>query len=153
MTKEKELKKRSLKKIEQHIKNYNQYKIGIRNMQLQLDNIMPNITVKYELREGNAGAFLIKSDTERVAIDRIESKRAIDLYEQLEKYRLIIDCIDISIDGLEENEKEFVKQRYFLKNSSIKVAEILGYGESTIFLIRTKILEKLEHSLGWLPEV
>lgn len=145
--------KASHKKIEQHLKNYHQYKIGIKNIQLQLDNIMPNITVNYELREGSVGTFVINSSTEKCAIDRIESKRAIDLNEQIEKYNLIINCIDAAIDSLLEDEKQFVEYKYFFNYSSGKLAMTMGYGESTIFVIRNRILEKFMHTLRFLPDL
>ncbi|WP_306010497.1 sigma-70 family RNA polymerase sigma factor [Bacillus sp. MMSF_3328] len=139
--------KRRQRKIESHLKNYHQYKIGIKNLKLQLDSIMPNITVSFDVLEGSVGTFVIKSPTEKYAIDRIESKRALDLYEQMEQYQLIVDCIDSAIEGLEEEEQKFVEYRYFSNFSARKMAMMLGYGESTIFHIRNKILDKLAHSL------
>lgn len=145
--------KKRQRKIEHHLKNYQQYKIGIKNLKLQLDSIMPNMTVSYEVREGSVGTFSIKSSTEKYAIDRIESKRALDLHEQMEQYQLIVDCIDSAIEGLEEEEQKFVDYRYFSNFSARKMAMMLGYGESTIFHIRNKILDKLVHSLRAIADI
>jgi RNA polymerase sigma factor (sigma-70 family) len=143
-------KKRKITSIETHLKNYQQYKIGIRNLKLQIDTIMPSMTATYELREGSTGTFIIKSDTEDYAIDRIESKRAIMLYEEMKTNQLIIDCIDAAIEGLEEDEQNFVNCRYIYGMSARKTAENLGYSESSVFVMRTKVMDKLIHSLGGL---
>jgi len=148
--KEKKSERHRLKTIENHLRHYHQYKIGIRNLKLQLDNIMPRITATYEVKEGSRGTFAIKSDTETYAIDRIESKRALDLHEQMEKYRLLVDCIDAAMEGLNDEEKKFVEYRYFCNYTISKMAMTMGYGESTIFCFRNRVLDKLSHSLSGL---
>ncbi|MEH7114544.1 sigma-70 family RNA polymerase sigma factor [Neobacillus niacini] len=153
MSKENNEAKRLQRKIEKHLKNYHQYKIGIKNLRLQLDSIMPNITVAYEVRDGSVGTFIINSSTEKYAIDRIESKRALDLNEKMEQYQLIVDCIDSALLGLDEEERKFVESRYFSNFSAKKMAVMLGYGESTIFHKRLSILEKLQHSLRGIADL
>lgn len=145
--------KQKRRKIENHLKSYQQYKIGIKNLKLQLDTIMPNITVSYEVREGSVGAFMIQSETEKYAIDRIESKRALDLHEQMKLYELLVNCIDAAIEKLDDDEKKFVECRYFSNFTMRKISIQLGYGESTLFNIRTRVLDKLTYSLGNLPDV
>ena len=145
--------KRRQRKIEHHLRHYHQYKIGIKNLKLQLDSIMPNMTVSYEVREGSVGTFTIKSPTEKYAIDRIESKRALDLHEEMEKYQLIVDCIDSALEGLDEDEQKFVEFRYFNNYSAPKMTMMLGMGESTIYNKRLSVLGKLIHSLRGLPEI
>src|SRR4051794_29197789 len=92
--------------IENHLRHYPNYKVGIRNCQKQLDYLLPNITARYEYIEGST--FWIGNDTERVAIDRVESKRALDLHEEIERFLLIVTTIDNAIDGLKQQEKQFV---------------------------------------------
>jgi DNA-directed RNA polymerase specialized sigma subunit len=139
-----------IRKIEEHLKKYHQYKISINNIQLQIDSIMPQMTATYELREGGAGAFVIKSDTENFAIDRIESTRALMLHEELRRYQLIIDCIDAAVDGLKEKEQEFVELRYFYGYNPKKVARAMGYSEANVFNIRNEVMAQLVHSLSGL---
>ncbi|WP_236018171.1 hypothetical protein [Alicyclobacillus suci] len=55
---------------------------------------MPSMTARYDLAEGSHGTFFISSSTEKYAIDRIESKRALDLHEQIAHYQMIVDSID-----------------------------------------------------------
>lgn len=139
--------KRRIEKIESHLRNYHQYKIGINNLKLQLDSLMPKMTASYELREGSSGSFVINSETEQYAIDRIESKRALDLHEQIEQYQLIITCIDAALKGLDEEERKFVECRYINRYSVQKIVSTLGYSESTVFNMRKRIMEQLLYSL------
>ena len=69
----------------------------------------------------NAASYYIENDTEKVAIDRITSKKALDLLEQIEQYKLIITSIDNALSELDEKEKLFVKSRYF---DSMKMYEV-----------------------------
>lgn len=109
---------------------------------------MPKMTASYELREGSNGSFVIHSSTEEYAIDRIESKRALDIHEQIETYKIIVSCIDNALNGLDQEEKKFVECRYFSGYTISKMAITLGYGESTVFKIRNRIMDKLVHSLN-----
>ncbi|PFP29379.1 hypothetical protein COJ96_10770 [Bacillus sp. AFS073361] len=139
--------KRRIEKIENHLRKYHHYKIGINNLKMQLDSLMPKMTASYELREGSSGSFIINSETEQFAIDRIESKRALDLHELIERYQLIINCVDAALEGLDDEELEYVECRYLSGYSVQKTALRMGYGESNVFKIRTRVMEKLQHSL------
>lgn len=145
--------KHKIQKIESHLRNYHQYKIGVNNLELQLDSIMPKMTASYEVREGSNGSFTINSSTEKYAIDRIESKRALDIHEQIEMYKLIVECIDNAMKGLDKEERKFVECRYFSHYTIQKMAMTLGYGESTVFKIRNRIMGKLIHSLHGLVHI
>src|SRR5690606_6163329 len=105
--------KKVIRVIERHLRNYKTYKVAIKNLQKRLDYIMPNITASYELREGSTGTFNIRSSTEDAALDRLESARALFLHEQIKQYRLITESIDEAIEALGEQEKNFVVLRYF----------------------------------------
>lgn len=143
-------KAQKIRTIEKHLNHYHQYKIGIKNLQLQIDSIMPSMTVSYELREGSTGTFSIKSDVENYAIDRIEGRRALLLHEEMKQYQLYIDCIDAALEGLDEDELDFVITRYINGLSVKKTAETLGYAESSVFVKRQQVMDKLIHSLGGL---
>lgn len=136
-------KKKEIRAIEGHLRCYKSYKVGIRNLQKQIDYIMPSMTAKYDLAEGSHGTFVISSSTEKFAIDRIESKRALDLHEQIWQYQVIVDSIDEAIKSLTEEERSFVEARYFNQWSIKKTAEALGYSEKNIFVIRNRTMDKL----------
>lgn len=145
-------KKKQIKKIENHIKNYNMYKVGIKNLTNQLNYIMPNVTATYDVIGGGGSTFNISSSTENVAIDRIESKRALDLYEDIKRYELIIDSIDLALSELDELERKFIVIRYIQGMSIAKTSMELGYSQQHIFNIRKEVFEKLLISLRGILE-
>lgn len=147
MTKIKTKKLKSFKTIETHLRNYRNYQAGIKNLQNQLDYILPNITAKYEIMEGSVGSFVFKSTTEDFAIDRIEGKRALQLHEDIAIFQLIIDSIDVAIKELDPHEKEFVKLRYLQNWSYGKTALEMGYTERNLFFVRNNVRDKLLISL------
>src|SRR5690606_2615364 len=136
------------RQVETLLRHYKNYKTGIKNLKVQLDYIMPSLTANYEFREGSTGTFVIYSPTEKYAIDRIESKRALDLHEKIKKYELIVQCIDDSLKDLTEDERRFVEIRYFDNKSIRYAADVLGYSERSIFNLRRDVLDKLKISLS-----
>lgn len=138
---------KQIKKIEKYLRQYTTYKIGIKTLQKQLDYIMPNITATYELVEGTSGTFKITSSTEKYAIDRIESKRALMLHEDIAKYNLIIDSIDNAVSELDEIERKFVELRYINRKTIAQTSIELGYSEKHIFNLRQQVMDKLLISL------
>ena len=133
--------------IETHLRHYNTYKIGIENCKKQLDYILPSITSRFDYISGNS--FYIANNTERVAIDRIESKRALDLYEEIEQYNIICESIDRAFGELKPHEQDFVKMRYFDCQPIEKVTREMGYNEhKSVYRIRRHVLDKLLISLN-----
>ena len=145
--KNKNKKTSQIKKIEKFLRQYTTYKIGVMSLQKQLDYIMPNITATYELTEGSTGTFKITSSTEQYAIDRIESKRALMLHEDIAKYNLIIESIDNAVSELDEIERKFVELRYINRKTIAQTSMELGYSEKHIFNLRHQVMEKLLISL------
>lgn len=134
--------------IENFLNKYNTYKIGIKNCQQQLDYMLPSLTTRYE-SDGQTASYYIANNTERVALDRITSKKALDLLEEIEKYRLIIALIDNALSELDEKQKTFVQHRYFtgLKMYEVK-AKMNVSEEKTLYRIRRQVLDKFEISLS-----
>jgi hypothetical protein len=134
--------------IENYLSKYNTYKIGMKNCQKQLDYMMPSLTARYE-SDGSSASFFIANNTERVALDRLTSKRALDLIEEIEYSKLIIECIENALEDLDEQEKQFVEFRYF---KGFKVYEIkplmMISEEKTFYRIRRLTLDKLLISLN-----
>lgn len=117
------------------------------NLKKKLDFIMPNMTATYEVVENSKGTFRITSSTENFAIDRIESKRALLLHEDIEKYSMIIDSIDEAILELDTLERKFVEVRYINRKTITQTAQTLGYSEKHIFNLRNRVFDKLLISL------
>jgi len=134
--------------IENFLNKYNTYKIGIKNCQQQLDYMLPSLTTRYE-SDGMSASYYIANNTERVALDRITSKKALDLLEEIERYKLIIVLIDNAMTELDMKQKVFVQLRYFegLKMYEVK-AQMNVSEEKTLYRIRRQILNKFEISLS-----
>jgi DNA-directed RNA polymerase specialized sigma subunit len=136
--------------IENFLNKYNTYKVGIKNCQKQLDYMLPSLTTRYE-SDGMTASYFISNNTEQVALDRITSKKALDLLEEMEQYKLIITLIDNAIDELDEKQKIFVQLRYFagLKMYEVK-AKMNVSEEKTLYRIRRLVLDKFQISLSGL---
>jgi DNA-directed RNA polymerase specialized sigma subunit len=133
--------------IEAALRFYNTYLVGIKNCEQQLEYIMPSLVARYSTDSGES--FFIVNNTEKVALDRIESKRALDLKEEIERYKIITSSIDNALANLTEIERRFVILRYFECKPMAVVTEALGYTEEkSCYRIRRHILDKLLISLG-----
>ena len=141
--KKRDFKNEQFKKIARHLSNYHVYKAGIINLQNELDRIMPGITVSYEVMEGSIGTFTFKSKTEDYAIDRIESKRALQLHEDIATYKIIVESIDNALAQLDEKERDYVRYRYIQGNPVHLVAQKLCYSERQCQAIRDMAKDKL----------
>lgn len=134
--------------IESHLRHYHTYRVGIINCEKQLEYIMPSLVSQFG-SDGTHSFFYVGNNTERVAIDRIESKRALDLKEEILRFQLVVESIDNAIEGLKENEKTFIKLRYFDSLTIHEVKMKMGYSEEkSIFRIRRNVLDKLLISLN-----
>lgn len=140
-------KSKAIKIIEHHLRNYKTYKIGIKNLQKSLDDILPQITTNYTLREGSSGSFDITSNVETAVLDRVEGSRAIYLKEQMLELQEIIESIDEAVGALGERESNFVKLRYFEGMSIEQVAPKIHMSKDGVFLIRKQVLSSLTISL------
>lgn len=136
-------KTKAIKSIERHLRNYETYRTAIKNLKKQLDYIMPELTASYDVAEGSNGTFNITSQTEQYAIDRIESRKALELHEDIQKYQIILESIDESLNVLDDIEREFVKLRYFKGYNVTKVADELDFSEKHVFNIRKGVFDKL----------
>ena len=136
-------KKKSIKIIETHLRNYRSYKVAIRNLQNQLDLIMPNVTTSYELKEGSTGVFKIWSTTEQVALDRLESARALQINEQMRNYQIIIDSIEEALNALGEQERLYVELRYFEGLNTERIADKMSCSIPNLFRLRKRVLDRL----------
>lgn len=135
--------------IENHLRFYKTYLCGIKNCEQQLNYIMPSLVSRYEVAADSGESFFIVNNTEKVALDRIESKRALDLREEIERLKIITSSIENAVEELTMQERAFVHLRYFECRAIIDVKESLGYKEEkSIFRIRRHVLDKLLISLN-----
>lgn len=134
--------------IENHLRFYNTYQIGVKNCEQQLEYIMPSLVSRCGTDE-NGSFFFIVNDTEKVAVDRLEGKKALDLREEIEHYKIIISSIDNAFQDLKEQEQDFVKLRYFDRLPIQDVKIKLQYSEDrSVYRIRRHVLDQLIISLN-----
>ena len=135
--------------IENHLRFYKTYLVGIKNCEQQLDFIMPNITTKFGADNHGAFFYVVTDSTANIALDRIEGKRALDLREEIEKYKIITASIENALAELKDQEQDFVKYRYFECLPIHEVKLKLGYSEEkSVYRIRRHVLDKLLISLN-----
>lgn len=133
--------------IENHLRFYKTYIVGIKNLENQLEYIMPTLVANYGTAE-NGSFWYIANNTENCALDRIESKRALDLKEEIEQLKLIKSSIENAVEELTMQERAFVHLRYFECLSIDDVKTQMGYKEEkSIYRIRRHVLDKLLISL------
>jgi hypothetical protein len=136
------------KYLENHLRLFKTYQAGIKNCEQQLDYIMPTLISRYEITADNETAFIV-NNTESVALDRIESKRAIFLREEIERFKIITKSIETALEELNESEKHFVILRYFECKPMQIVTNALGYAEEkSVYRIRKQVLNKFLISLN-----
>jgi len=134
--------------IEMHLRHYHTYRVGIQNCQKQLDYIMPSLVTGYNT-DGVNSYFFVSNNTEKVALDRIESKRAIDLKEEIERFKIIVESINRAHFELKDQEQQFVDLRYFQCLPMYEVKTQMGYSdEKSVYRIRRHVLDKLLISLN-----
>ncbi|MEC1666709.1 transcriptional regulator [Bacillus mojavensis] len=126
--------KKLVKNIEKHLKNYNNYKVAILNLSKQLEFLASN---------NNLEIFTESVD------DDCEFQESVDkLANELQHIQLVKDSIDISLSELTELEYKFVQYRYFKNWTIEKSALEIGYSDKALFVIRNQVMDKLLISLG-----
>jgi hypothetical protein len=135
--------------IENHLRFFKTYQVGIKNCEQQLEYIMPSLVTRYEVSPHTGESFWIVNNTEKVALDRIESKRALDLREEIDRFKLITSSIENALADLKQQEADFVNFRYFECLPIHEVKLKLGYQEEkSVYRIRRHVLDKLMISLN-----
>lgn len=101
------------------------------------------------LTSRNGAEEFIANDTEEVAINRVESKKALKIREEIGQYKLIISCIDEALSELDNKQKTFVELRYFKCLRIQDVKESMCYAEDkSVYRIRKQVLDKFLISLN-----
>jgi DNA-directed RNA polymerase specialized sigma subunit len=134
--------------IENYLNKYFTYQIGIKNCQNQLDYMLPSLTCRYD-SDGKSASYFISNDTEQVALDRITSKRALDLLEEIEQYKLVLTSIDNALGELSEKQKKFIELRYFRGLKMYEIKPLMHVAEEkALYRIRRQVLDKFLISLN-----
>ena len=134
--------------IENYLNKYFTYQIGIKNCQSQLDYMMPSLTCRYD-SDGKSATYYVSNNTEQVALDRITSKMALDLLEEIEQYKLVISCIDNALGELTEKQKKFIELRYFKGLKMYEIKPLMHVAEEkALYRIRRQVLDKFLISLN-----
>ena len=134
--------------IETHLRRYKTYLIAIKNLQETIDDISPNVTSSYEQRESTSSVFEIKSSTEDIAIDRIESRRVLNMLEEMRDYQRIINSIDNAMTALESQQRDLCNFRYIHNQSVQKTCQSANMSERVYHRERHKALKSLSISLS-----
>lgn len=135
--------------LENHLRFYHTYLVGIKNCEQQLEYIMPSLITHYSAETSGSSFFSISNTTEKYALDRIEGKRALDLREEIERNKLIVSSIDNALSDLKPQEKSFVTYRYFQCLPIHEVRIKMGYShDKSVYRIRRHVLDKLMISLN-----
>lgn len=112
-----------------------------------MNYLFPSITARYEFDASSGTSFMISS-TEKSAIDRIESKKALDLHEQIAKSQTIVESIEAALEVLEPKEKTFIELRYFKSLPYNEITDKMNQSERAIFEIKKRAIGKLIISLA-----
>lgn len=148
MSKESRKKKQAIRTIEFHLRNYRAYKVGVINLKIKLDMILPSITTDYEIKEGSTGVFVVKSKVEDVVICRLESLEALKAHQTIQLYEMIVNTVDRAVQQLQDEERQFVKLRYFDNLPVHEICKRLVCSERTFHRIRYHVLNHFLISLA-----
>ncbi len=147
----KELKEKNekYKLLETHLRNYKHYKVATGILQKQLDYLVPGFFANYQIDHNNKIHFQLDTNSEHLQpIDRSSSLKALIIHEELIQKKIILNSIEMSLDQLNQTEREYVDLRYFQEKSVVATSMELGYSEKYIFQLRKRVLDKLLLSLS-----
>lgn len=126
----KEERKKCIKNVEKHLRNYNNYKISLSNLERQLSIASSDNPPYYSPPHSN------KHSSEKF------------IKSEIEFMKMLIETIDKALTELSDIEREFVQYRYFNKWTVNKTSLEMGYSEKAIFTIRNQVMDKLIIGLG-----
>ena len=138
------------KQTERLLYDYKTYDSAIRNLEAELENIMPQISTSLlKLGEGST-ATPFCSQTEDWAIKRVESPRARRTLKMLAEKKRFRKAIKETRGQLTDEENTFVWMRYDLEKPHQEIWEALHMGRSAYFEFKNKVIEKIARYLGLL---
>ncbi|QTM98438.1 transcriptional regulator [Sediminibacillus dalangtanensis] len=129
---DKQERKKLIKIIEKHLKNYNNYKVAAINIKEQIERLLPT----------QRSTESTKMDYPTDSFKKLEN--------ELAEVEVLMESIERAVAELSPVEKEFIKYRYFNNWSINKSAMEIGYNDKALFTIRNQAMDKLIISMGGL---
>ncbi len=123
-------KKDKIKLIEYYLKNYTTFKVANDNLQRQLQYLTPNENQSY------------------LSINSDEKEKIMTIRKKLNETLLIENSIENAISNLDILEQRFINLRYFQNYSIEKTAQTIGYSKASLYVLRSRIMDKLLISFG-----
>ncbi len=138
------------RKTERLLYDYKTYGSAIRNLEAELEEILPKVSTSVvKLGEGTA-ASPFRSQTEDWAIKRIESPRAKRILRLLAEKKRWRQGIKEVRQQLTDEENTLVWMRYDLEKPHQEIWEALHMSRSTYFEFKNKLIKKIARYLGLL---
>lgn len=135
--------------IEKILYEYKTYESAIEALTAELDEIMPSGSVSiipFSHNQGNKR----NSETEKVAIKRLESPHAMWIYGRLEEKRRHKRLVEQALQALTAEEKEFIRLKYSEERPHRYCWEILYRSKTSYFQFKNKVITKIAKSIGLL---
>lgn len=136
-----------LRTIENILRKYRQYKVGIQNLSRQIE-MWPKVSSDSLTSERSYCLSIPRSGLPDDCMSEPIEPEVADLRKKYYKYTLIVESIDQSLEELSEIEKTFIEYRYFQMWSIRRISIEIGYSESSVHVIRRTCLKKLSISLS-----
>ncbi|AUN03421.1 RNA polymerase subunit sigma [Clostridium botulinum] len=130
------------KKTEYMLYNYKQFKVEIKNILLEIEDIENS----YRCIGAMQYSDMPKAHNTNSAIEQeIEQKekRIEHLNRLISKKENIIKRVDNALEALTDRERKIIELRYFNKIANNRVAEKLDLAEQTTSIMNKKIIDKL----------
>lgn len=131
------------KKIENLLYNYKMLEISITNMEQEIEYLNQEdglSGISYD-SISTSPTNLCKSSTEGIALSNMEKVHWLE--HNILRATRDIEKLDMALEGLEEVEKQIVKDYYINNKQWWQVASVAMYSESWCKKLRTKAIRKL----------
>ncbi|MDS1005374.1 sigma factor-like helix-turn-helix DNA-binding protein [Clostridium sporogenes] len=130
------------KKTEYMLYNYKQFKVEIKNILLEIEDIENSYrgigAMQYsDMPKAHNTNSAIEQEVEQ------KEKRIEHLNRLISKKENIIKRVDNALEALTDRERKIIELRYFNKIANNRVAEKLDLAEQTTSIMNRKIIDKL----------
>ncbi|MFD2627394.1 hypothetical protein [Oceanobacillus kapialis] len=126
----KDEKRDRVKLIEFYLKNYRTFKVANSNLQKQLE-------------------LLMNVDQQNLpSMQSVDNEKLVAIRKNYNETLLIEKSIENAVYDLSPIEQQFINSRYFKRHSIEKTAQTIGYSKASVYVLRSRIMDKLLISLG-----
>jgi len=138
------------RQVERLLYDYKTYDTAIRNLEAELEEILPKVSTSVvKLGEGST-AVPFRSQTEDWAIKRIESPRAKRILRLLAEKKRLKKGIREVRKQLSDEENTLVWMRYDLEKPHREIWEALNMSRASYFRFKNEVINKVARHLGLL---